>query len=159
MKLLFLKNVPVKGWRGSVVYRDFSFDLCEYCGSQITDRRRTRCCSTECNDRYWARVRREEEATPGVRPRYFWTSIKHEVLERDRYACQRCGRVHCDLRSYSETIEVHHIVPVSEGGTSEPANLICLCTRCHAEVHADLRLAKKKQSRLGDFRRSPGVIA
>jgi 5-methylcytosine-specific restriction endonuclease McrA len=32
-------------------------------------------------------------------------------------------------------LEVHHIVPVSDGGSDEPHNLILLCAECHAEAH------------------------
>lgn len=32
-------------------------------------------------------------------------------------------------------LEVHHIVPVRDGGSDEPHNLILLCSECHAEAH------------------------
>ena len=32
--------------------------------------------------------------------------------------------------------EVHHINPLSRGGTNDPANLMCLCTPCHSEITA-----------------------
>lgn len=31
--------------------------------------------------------------------------------------------------------EVHHIVPLSEGGTHDPNNLISLCKSCHSKIH------------------------
>jgi 5-methylcytosine-specific restriction endonuclease McrA len=31
--------------------------------------------------------------------------------------------------------EVHHIIPVEDGGTDEQQNLILLCRECHVEVH------------------------
>lgn len=31
-------------------------------------------------------------------------------------------------------VEVHHIVPVSKGGTDDPENAICLCFDCHADA-------------------------
>lgn len=30
------------------------------------------------------------------------------------------------------TLDIHHIIEVSEGGGNEPSNLICLCPNCHA---------------------------
>jgi 5-methylcytosine-specific restriction endonuclease McrA len=32
-------------------------------------------------------------------------------------------------------LSVHHIIPVSRGGTDEPANLKTVCERCHKEEH------------------------
>lgn len=32
-------------------------------------------------------------------------------------------------------LNVHHIVPVSEGGGDEPTNLITLCVGCHRKRH------------------------
>jgi len=32
-------------------------------------------------------------------------------------------------------LEVHHIIPVSEGGASCPGNLVTLCRDCHCAVH------------------------
>ena len=42
--------------------------------------------------------------------------------------------------------EVHHKLPLSEGGTHERKNLIGLCKSCHAKIHArrgDYRGSKK----------------
>ena len=55
---------------------------------------------------------------------------------RDRYVrkyplCEQClkeGR-------YVPVEEVHHIVPLSEGGTNEEANLMSLCRSCHEKIH------------------------
>ena len=32
--------------------------------------------------------------------------------------------------------EVHHIIPLAEGGTHDPDNLISLCKSCHSRIHA-----------------------
>lgn len=58
---------------------------------------------------------------------------------RDRYAsthplCEKCleeGRV-------ALTEEVHHILPVSRGGTHDPENLMSLCRSCHNKLHLEL---------------------
>ncbi len=55
---------------------------------------------------------------------------------RDAYAaehplCEKClaeGRV-------TLTEEVHHIIPVSRGGTHERSNLMALCRSCHNRIH------------------------
>ena len=58
---------------------------------------------------------------------------------RDRYAaehplCERCleeGRV-------TLMEEVHHILPVSRGGTHDRANLMSLCRSCHNKIHLEM---------------------
>jgi 5-methylcytosine-specific restriction protein A len=32
--------------------------------------------------------------------------------------------------------QVHHIVPLREGGTNDFSNLVSLCSACHARIHA-----------------------
>jgi len=49
-----------------------------------------------------------------------WNIIKrrHKADE-----CQNCGT--------SERLELHHIIPLMDGGTNEPWNLMTLCESCH----------------------------
>lgn len=49
------------------------------------------------------------------------------VYARDGYRCALCD----DVRG----LQLHHVVRRSAGGTDDPANLITLCWRCHAEAH------------------------
>ena len=37
-----------------------------------------------------------------------------------------------------EAEEVHHIVPLSDGGTHDRRNLVALCRSCHQMRHAEL---------------------
>ena len=58
---------------------------------------------------------------------------------RDRYAqehpfCEMCykeGRL-------TLMDEVHHILPVSKGGTHERNNLMSLCRSCHNKIHIEM---------------------
>ena len=56
---------------------------------------------------------------------------------RDKYAaehpfCERCfGR-----GVIVPTEEIHHMLPLSEGGTHDRENLIALCKSCHSQIHA-----------------------
>ncbi|MBR5180405.1 MAG: HNH endonuclease [Lachnospiraceae bacterium] len=34
------------------------------------------------------------------------------------------------------TEEIHHKLPLSEGGTHDRSNLIALCKSCHSTIHA-----------------------
>jgi len=49
------------------------------------------------------------------------------VLQRDNNRCTLCGS--------TSDLEVHHIVPRSEGGTNDPDNLVTLCAICHSDSH------------------------
>ena len=48
------------------------------------------------------------------------------------HKCPVCG----DSLYNGEEIETHHIVPVKEGGSDGPENLIHLHTACHKQVHS-----------------------
>ena len=58
---------------------------------------------------------------------------------RDRYAaehplCEVClkeGRL-------TPVEEVHHIIPVSQGGTHDRGNLMSLCQSCHTKIHHEI---------------------
>lgn len=53
-----------------------------------------------------------------------WAAVRREVLERDGWRCQGCGR--------AGRLEVDHVVPLAAGG--EPwalDNLQALCVGCH----------------------------
>lgn len=56
---------------------------------------------------------------------------------RDRYIkahplCEECKR--SGKLTVSE--EVHHILPLSEGGSNREDNLMALCKSCHSKIHA-----------------------
>lgn len=58
---------------------------------------------------------------------------------RDRYAreyplcemCEKNGRL-------ISAEEVHHILPISQGGTHDKSNLMSLCKSCHNKIHLEL---------------------
>lgn len=51
---------------------------------------------------------------------------RSNVLNRDGNECLRCGS--------TTDLEVHHIIPVSRGGSDETANLATLCSDCHKDA-------------------------
>jgi len=56
----------------------------------------------------------------------FW-NVREYVLYRDNHTCQ-----HCHAKGI--VLEVHHIIPRSNGGTDRPNNQITLCLKCHEQV-------------------------
>jgi 5-methylcytosine-specific restriction endonuclease McrA len=61
-------------------------------------------------------------------------SEKHAVFLRDQGRCtfvNECGE-RCNVDRW---LHVHHIKPVSQGGTNDPANLTVLCSAHHDLVH------------------------
>ena len=59
-----------------------------------------------------------------IRARY---AAEHPLCEQ----CLKEGRV-------TLVEEVHHIVPLSRGGTHADDNLMSLCQSCHTKIHHDL---------------------
>ena len=39
---------------------------------------------------------------------------------------------------YTPVEEVHHILPVSKGGTHDESNLMSLCRSCHNKIHIEM---------------------
>ncbi len=62
-----------------------------------------------------------------------WISIRNNVLERDNFECQEFN-AYC-----SDTLHVHHIIPLSKGGTNAIDNLITLCEYHHSLKHPHMR--------------------
>ena len=78
---------------------------------------------------------------------------RYEKYGRDRTAKRRYGRGWKRVRDHyiaahplceqcmkegrlTRATQVHHIVPLSEGGSSRPENLTAICSECHARIHA-----------------------
>ena len=70
----------------------------------------------------------------------FSDKVKDEAVWRSKRSC-------CVCKDFvGRSVQVHHIVPQSEGGSDEIENAIVLCLRCHAEAghyNPDHPLGKK----------------
>jgi hypothetical protein len=75
---------------------------------------------------YYLYLRQKKEDYPEN-----WSEIRNNILRRDNYACCNCR--------YTKKLHVHHIVPLSRGGTNNETNLITLCERCHIMIHPHMR--------------------
>jgi hypothetical protein len=56
-------------------------------------------------------------------------AVRRAVLARDRHRCRVPGCTHATF------LDVHHIVPRSEGGSNDPLNLIGICSAHHRATH------------------------
>ena len=74
------------------------------------------------------------ERDPATKRRYgrAWKRI------RDSYAAAHPLCEECLAKGvYTPTEEIHHILPLSQGGTHDRENLKALCKACHARIHAE----------------------
>ncbi len=55
--------------------------------------------------------------------------LRLEVLKRDDYTCQACGRSPANTKGIE--LHVDHIMPLAKGGTNVPENLQTLCNECN----------------------------
>lgn len=70
---------------------------------------------------------------PAVRRRYgrAWKRIRDSYISQHPLCeeCERDGRL-------TKAEEVHHILPLSRGGTHDRSNLMALCKSCHSAITA-----------------------
>ncbi len=125
------KAVELYGWETLFRPRLMKEGYCEWCGEPLKNKRQSSCCSKECS-RLLANA-----ITWGCSHKGY----AKQITIRDNYTCQHCGEVKTFTNNLGieiptdDGLEIHHILPVSLGGTDEPKNLICLCKRCHSEQH------------------------
>lgn len=62
-----------------------------------------------------------------------WDIIRLEILSRDGYRCQESDG-YC-----SGVLQVHHIAPLTKGGTNQAHNLITLCLFHHSMKHEHMK--------------------
>lgn len=59
-----------------------------------------------------------------------WEEIREEVIEENNHECIGCQRT-------STPLEIHHVIPVSQGGSHAKSNLEPVCPDCHAAAHGE----------------------
>lgn len=52
--------------------------------------------------------------------------VRFEILKRDGFRCRYCG-----VTATATLLHVDHVVPVAEGGTDDPSNLVTACPDCN----------------------------
>ena len=70
------------------------------------------------------------------------TQFRRQVMNRRQYEaiapeqeCFRCGMTQAEHTPLRGSLNKHHAVPVRDGGSSDPSNLLTLCHYCHREWH------------------------
>lgn len=97
---------------------------CRSCGAPFVDRQPdARSCSALCTRRWW---RKQYDELPIV--------VRLYVLNRDRWRCMICNRsIRRDLAvPHPEAGTVDHVIPQSQGGTHEVANLRAAHMSCNS---------------------------
>jgi hypothetical protein len=56
-----------------------------------------------------------------------------------RYVCEFCLRTEEHLKAVKSRLEVHHVIPVEDGGSDDVSNLRVYCIQCHRQCHARRR--------------------
>ena len=74
---------------------------------------------------------------------YSFSSRKEAVRHRDNYTCQICK-----AKGKKESLDVHHIIFRSQGGTDDENNLITLCKKCHNDIHTGKITYDKKPKKM-----------
>ncbi len=77
-----------------------------------------------------------ERRDPATAKRYgsVWRAIRKRYIDAHPL-CEECLRHGIAVPAE----HVHHIVPLSDGGTNDAGNLMALCKACHSRVHLELR--------------------
>lgn len=70
-----------------------------------------------------------------------WSFISKSYKERKGYRCEECGK---QFPPNTKWLHVHHIVPLSKGGSSDDSNLKLLCYACHAKHHSHMGNSKNR---------------
>ncbi len=96
-------------------------------------------------------------------------SRRYEMYDRDPDVKRRYGRAWKRIRdSYVKThpfceecyekgilvpvAEVHHVIPLADGGTNERSNLRSLCRACQLKAHGERGALKKREYKLAKKR-------
>ena len=75
-------------------------------------------------------MRRPQRNTYSMGFKNQWWKQSDKIRKREQGKCFFCG---------APATEVHHIIPLSRGGTNSPLNMVLVCHRCHELRHRHLK--------------------
>lgn len=58
--------------------------------------------------------------------------LRYKILDRDKRTCQDCRRE----PGQGVCLQIHHLLPVHQGGDNSDENLVTLCSQCHGGRHS-----------------------
>lgn len=89
----------------------------------------------EAHAKHEARRYERFDRDPETRRRYgsTWRKIRARFVA-EHPLCEECLK----QKRLTPTEEVHHILPLSHGGTHDASNLMALCKSCHSKITADM---------------------
>lgn len=73
---------------------------------------------------------REEQTSK--RYGHAWKEVRKRYVSKHPF-CEMCF----DKGIIVPVEEIHHKIPLAEGGTNDESNLISLCKACHAKIHGE----------------------
>ena len=91
---------------------------------------------------------------------YSKASLKRRNLAKERVISIHGGKCAICGHGKRNHLEIHHIIPKSEGGTNDIGNLIPLCHTCHCMIHKldelkyspyGMSMLKRVVSRVGEI--------
>lgn len=121
--------------------------LCPHCGKPVPIGQKCPRC-TDRSAKHGRRTKEQERERAEKNPwrsEYATGQYRRErqlAIERQQGRCAVCGRVVAVRMGREWHVRgggVHHIVPLSEGGTNESSNLVLLCTKDHNRIEAERR--------------------
>ena len=60
------------------------------------------------------------------------SKLRKQVKDSQNYQCAMC-----QIKEDGFLIlQIHHVKPISKGGTNEIDNLVALCPNCHCRIHS-----------------------
>lgn len=79
-----------------------------------------------------------------------WKSKRLEILKRDNGTCVMCLMI---KGNPEPATDVHHIKELITNFDKRltSSNLICLCSKCHSEVHREYDKGEKKKEEMQNF--------
>jgi len=83
-------------------------------------------------------------------PRLTVRYSRRNVFMRDRYTCQYCGKTRQE-----EPMNIDHVVPRAQGGTTQWENVVCSCVRCNS--HKGARTPEQAHMKLARLPRAPDL--